>query len=638
MYTPRGDGVASIKRCRRNLSGDGVMKMTTASGRGRLKEDLKSSTWRRQQAPPSLDYVHGPEYPEYLAPSDDEIPEDPKEDPYDYPADGGDDEEEESSKEEDHLAPADSAAATPPPPPSTIVPYAYAPTPLSPPPSPLSPLSPLLPRIPSPSLLLPPPHTSPTYASAPLGYRVVMVDMPSRKRLCLTALASRFEDAHELYVRDEDAQDDRALLRAHISLLMSERLFMPDSALTWWNSHVKIVGNDDAYGMTWKTLKKMMTDRYCPKRLKKLEIEIWNLMVKGTDVVSYTQRFQELALMCGRMFPEEFDVVEKYVGGLPDMIQGSVMASKPKTMQDAIEFTVDLMDQKIRTFAKRQAENKRKLDDNSRNNHTQQQPHKRQNVARAYTTGPGEKREYGGSLPLCTKYNYHHNGQCASKCNNCKKVSHLAHDCRSPTATANNQRAPRVNQRVVTYFECGGQGHYKKDFPKLKNNNYGNLAGNSGASTRAYVVGNAWKNSNSNDVTGTFLLNNRYASILFDIGADRSFKSTTCSSLIDIVPTTLDHDYDVELADKKIVRVDTIIRGYTLNFLNHLFNIDLMPVELGSFDVIIGMNWLSMYHAVIFCDEKIVRIPSGNETLIVRIDESNNGYESRLNIISCTKT
>ncbi|GKA70047.1 putative reverse transcriptase domain-containing protein [Tanacetum coccineum] len=122
---------------------------------------------------------------------------------------------------------------------------------------------------------------------------------------------------------------------------------------------------------------------------------------------------------------------------------------------------------------------------------------------------------------------------------------------------------------------------------------------------------------------GTFLLNNRYASILFDTGADRSFVSTAFSSLIDIVPTTLDYDYDVELADEKIIRVNTIIRGCTLNFLNHPFNIDLMPVELGSFDVIISMDWLVKCHAVIVCDEKIVRIPFGNEILIVRGDGSN---------------
>ncbi|GJY02294.1 hypothetical protein Tco_0360446 [Tanacetum coccineum] len=108
-----------------------------------------------------------------------------------------------------------------------------------------------------------------------------------------------------------------------------------------------------------------MTDKYCSRgEIKKLEVEIWNLKVKGTDVVSFNQRFQELALMCARMFPEESDKIKKYVGGLPDMIHRSVTASKTKTMQDAIEFATELMDKKICTFAERQSENKRKQDDN----------------------------------------------------------------------------------------------------------------------------------------------------------------------------------------------------------------------------------------------------------------------------------
>ncbi|GKA06889.1 putative reverse transcriptase domain-containing protein [Tanacetum coccineum] len=284
-------------------------------------------------------------------------------------------------------------------------------------------------------------------------------------------------------------------------------------------------GHEVAYGMTWKTLKKMMTDKYYPRgEIKKLEIELWNLKVKGTDVLSYNQRFQELALMCGRMFPEESNEVEKYVGGLPDMIQGSMMASKPKTMQDAIEFATELMDQKICTFVDRQAENKRKLDDNSKSNQNQQQPFKRQNVARAYTVGPSDKREYGGSLPRCPKCSYHDKGPCVPTCNKCKKVGHLACDCRSNTV--NNKRASRAMQK-------------------------GNQAGNGNALERAYVVGTAGTNPNFNVVTGTFLLNNRYALILFDTGADRSFMSTAFSSLIDIIPTTLDHGYDVELADAR---------------------------------------------------------------------------------------
>ncbi|GKB46001.1 putative reverse transcriptase domain-containing protein, partial [Tanacetum coccineum] len=332
-------------------------------------------------------------------------------------------------------------------------------------------------------------------------------------------------EAHRSSGNGDDSHDsgsDRRTERATHECTYSD--FLKCQCLIFEGTEGVTVGHDAAYGMTWKTLRKMMTGKYSPRsELKKLEIEIWNLKVK------------------------ESVKVEKYVGGLPDMIQGSVMASKPKIMQDSIEFGTELMDQKIRTFVDRQAKNKRKLDDNSRNNQTQQQPYKRQNVAKAHS-------------------------------------------------------------------------------------------GNDGSTTRAYALGNAGKNTDSNVFTGTFLLNNRYASILYDTGADRSFMSTAFSSLIDIVPTTLDHDYDVELADKKIIGVNTIIRGCTLNFLNHPFNIDLMPLELSSFDVLIGMDWLVKYHAVIACNEKIVCIPFGNEILIVHGDRSNNGHESRLNIISCTKT
>ncbi|GKA67182.1 reverse transcriptase domain-containing protein [Tanacetum coccineum] len=214
----------------------------------------------------------------------------------------------------------------------------------------------------------------------------------------------------------------------------------------------------------------MMTDKYYPRNeFKKLEMEIWDLKVNGTDLTSYTQHFQELTLLCGRMFLEESDKIEKYVGGLTNMIHGSVVASKPKTMQDAVEIATELMDKKIRTFGERQTESKRK----------------------AYTVRTGEKKQYGGSKPLCSKCNYHHDGPCAPKCHKCNKVSHFARDCRS-TANANNanyQKGIGSGQKP-TYYECGVQGHFKRECPKLKNNNNrGNQVG--GANAPAKIISSA---------------------------------------------------------------------------------------------------------------------------------------------------
>ncbi|GJR43493.1 putative reverse transcriptase domain-containing protein [Tanacetum coccineum] len=228
-----------------------------------------------------------------------------------------------------------------------------------------------------------------------------------------------------------------------------------------------------------------MTDKYCPRtEIKKLKVELWDLKVK------------------------ESDKIKRYVGGLPDMIHKSVVASKPKTMQEANEIAIELMDKRICTIVECQTENKRKQDNNQ-----QQQPlqNNRQNTGMAYVAGTGEKKLYGGSKPLCPKCNYHHDGLCAPKCHKCNRVGHLAHDCRSP---ANADTA--INQRG----------------------------------------------------TGT----------------------------------------------------------------------DLIPVELGTFDAIIGMDWLVKYQAIIVCAEKIVRIPWGNETLIVHDDGSNRGNEAHLHIISYTKT
>ncbi|GKB95043.1 hypothetical protein Tco_0981180, partial [Tanacetum coccineum] len=117
--------------------------------------------------------------------------------------------------------------------------------------------------------------------------------------------------------------------------------------------------------------------------IKKLEIELWNLKVKGNDVPTYTERFQELTLICTKFIANETEKVDKYINGLPDNIYGNAKSARPKMLDETIELDNDLMEQKLRTYAERQSDNKRKADDSSRNNHGhQQQPFKRQNVAK----------------------------------------------------------------------------------------------------------------------------------------------------------------------------------------------------------------------------------------------------------------
>ncbi|GJU07096.1 reverse transcriptase domain-containing protein [Tanacetum coccineum] len=167
---------------------------------------------------------------------------------------------------------------------------------------------------------------------------------------------------------------------------------------------------------------------------------------------------------------------------------------------------------------------------------------------------------------------------------------------------------------------------------------YDHMTGNNEANARAYAIGGGRASLDSNVVTDTFLLNNRYASMLFDLGTDKSFVSTTFSALLDVIPSTLDASYVVKLANGIISKTNVILGGCTLGLLGHPFNINLMLVELGSFNVIVGMDWLAKYHAVIVYDEKVVRIPYGDEVLIIKGGGCNGGSKSKLSIISCTKT
>ncbi|GJR25258.1 putative reverse transcriptase domain-containing protein [Tanacetum coccineum] len=309
-----------------------------------------------------------------------------------------------------------------------------------------------------------------------------------------------------------------------------------------------------------RELMKLMTEVYCLRnQIQKMESELWNLTMKNNDLAAYTQ------------------------------------------LQDAVRIANNLMGQKLKGYAVKNAENKRRLE--------------------------------------CK---LHHEGPCTVRCGKCNKVGHLTRDYKVTNSTTSTQRGQVMNQRVFTCFECGRQEHYMSDCPKLKDQNQGNKVGNKNrvgeARGKAYVIGGGEANPDSNVVKGTFLLNNHYAFMIFNSDADRSFVSTTFSTLLDITLDTLDVSYVVEFADGRIFKTNTILRGCTLGLLGHPFNIDLTPVELGSFDDIIGIDWLANHHAVIVYDEKILRIPFGDEVLIVQGDRDGKGEKSKLSIISCTTT
>ncbi|GJT08590.1 putative reverse transcriptase domain-containing protein [Tanacetum coccineum] len=198
----------------------------------------------------------------------------------------------------------------------------------------------------------------------------------------------------------------------------------------------------------------------------------------------------------------------------------------------------------------------------------------------------------------------YHTGPCTVKCQTCNKVGHLTRNCRNKgSATGSN-----LQPVSVTCHACEEKGHYKSQCSRANNNAHG----------RAYMLRDKNAHQDPNVVTGTFLLNQHLARVLFDSGADKSFVSISLASMLNIPPITLDTTYDIEMADGNLVGTNTIIQGCTLILLNQPFEIDLMPIKLGSFDVVIGMDWLSKYHARIICDEKVIHIPIDGETLIIR--------------------
>nr|GEY11895.1 putative reverse transcriptase domain-containing protein [Tanacetum cinerariifolium] len=309
-------------------------------------------------------------------------------------------------------------------------------------------------------------------------------------------------------------------------------------------------------------------------------------------------------------------------------IDGNFTTSKPQTLEEAINIAQNLMDQVTKhTSVQVSSDQKLKFDDkrtfnnnnyhnnnnycntdtNDHYNNYQSQQNQRQEYVKAYAATPAENNRYTGNLPLCKRCTLHHTGPCTIKCNTYNKMGHLTKNYQ------NKRPATGSNQLPVTVIchACGEKGHYTNQSRKTNIN----------AQERAYLLRDKNAHQDSNVVTGMFLLNQHLARVLFDFRAEKSFISLSFAFMLNIPPITIDAFYDIEMADGNLVSTNTVIKGVTITLLNQPFEIDLMPIKLGSFDVVIGMDWLSKHHAKILCDEKVVHIPINGETLIIRVME-----------------
>ncbi|GJR01766.1 reverse transcriptase domain-containing protein [Tanacetum coccineum] len=399
---------------------------------------------------------------------------------------------------------------------------------------------------------------------------------------------------------------------------------LTDDALSWWNAYDQPIGIEQANRITWTELRRLLTNKYCPRtEIKKMEDEFYNMSVKGNDLKTYVRRFQELAVLCPNMVPNNKKLMEAFMGGLPRSIEGNVTASRPQTLEEAINIAQRLMDQITKHNSvqgtndhKQKFEDKRNTTSNNnyhnnyqnnrsnRTNDYRQQQNRRPETFRSYAA---ESHGYTGNCPLCQRCTLHHIGPCTIKCRVCNKIGHLTKNCiiKGPATGSNLQPVS------VICHACGEKGHYQSQCSKTNIN----------ANGRAYLLRDKNAHQDPNVVTGTFLLNQRPTRILFNSGADKSFVSIAFAFMLNIPSNTLDTTYNIEMADGNLISTNTIIQGCTLTLLNQPFKIDLMSIKLGSFDVVIGMDWLSKYHARIICDAKVIYIPSNGETLIIRVME-----------------
>ncbi|GKA33835.1 putative reverse transcriptase domain-containing protein, partial [Tanacetum coccineum] len=371
--------------------------------------------------------------------------------------------------------------------------------------------------------------------------------------------------------------------------------------------------------------------------MQKLKSELWNYAIVGAGHAAYTDRFHELARLVPHLVTPKSRMIERYVYGLAPQIRGMVAATEPKTIQKAVQISGALTDEAVRNGSIKKVEKRGSVGEPSKDRSGRDDNKRTRTVNAFATTVNPVGRENTGTWPKCTICNsFHAPGRLCRTCYNCNHLGYLTRDCRSVPRNVNNVNAR--NPTVRACYECGSTDHVRPACPRWNRaqgpgenrpnqvaaNNGGQGRGNQGnqARGRAFMLGAEEARQDPNIVTGTFTLNNHFATTLFNSSADYSFVFTTFIPLLGLEPIDIGFRYDIEIASGQLAEIDKVIKGCKLEIEGHVFNINLIPFGHGSFDVIIGMDWLSNYKAEIISHEKVVRIPLSDGKVLRVLGES----------------
>ncbi|KAJ0445296.1 putative transcription factor interactor and regulator CCHC(Zn) family [Helianthus annuus] len=467
-------------------------------------------------------------------------------------------------------------------------------------------------------------------------------------------------------------------------------------AFDWWTAERNKRGNDAAYELTWEELKAIMMDEFCPPHERqKLEDEFWNIKQKDGDNAALTPLFKQLSIICPDQVKTPDMAIKKYIRALPDCVADFVHAAKTSTIEETYLLAAEINDKRVKsgvwdkhtkslhqatttstadtTTAQPSKSSRRKKRHNNNNSSSnkncavaptaaplqavpaQQQSHHRQAPR---VNAPPAKRAYIGPHPLCPTCSYHHPAGIASRfCAHCNLYGHFTANCRygprqAPVQAAALQalllapqgqpvaQAPVYNARVC--FACGDPNHFAnmcpnrvvKQEPQPQQRQQQPQQQQQAARARTFNINARQAQVDNNVVNGTFLVNGIYASCLFDTGADNCFVSFEFEKLLSRKRSYLPSSFEVEVATGRTVAVNSVLHDCTLELNNHVFPIDLIPMQLGSFDVIVGMDFLRENHAEVVCFEKMIRFSLANGDLLCVYGET---ASKGLKLMSCVQ-